>query len=133
MLKTVLNRCKEVIKIILKNTDDIWPELDKWRNILPVWFIEQFSPEITKKEAEKRIQIPLRQRMKTDDEWTLSGWLYWLQPENRQWYWWDAVIENDRLIKVGVDALDWPLLSGSLKWLLKTAGAVGVKELPKKR
>jgi hypothetical protein len=124
-----LNKCKEVLSIVFETIDETEPELEQWRNILPIWFINQLSPELTQEEAEIRLKVPLKQRMKIQEEWTLSGWRYWFNPEKRQWLWWNAIIEDEKTIKVGIEVLDWPVPYGALRWLLKSAGAVEIKEI----
>lgn len=68
---------------------------------------------------------------KGNSAWTLSAWLYWLEPENREWFWWKAYEFDDEEIKnthflIEVTVYNQPFLWGSLKWLFKACGAIDV-------
>lgn len=63
-----------------------------------------------------------------DKKWTLSAWLFWLQPDERQWYFWDSRVESKNQLRVQVQIVDYPLL-GALEWLLRSAGARDVVAL----
>jgi hypothetical protein len=58
--------------------------------------------------------------------WTLADWLYWLEPSERQWFWWDALVENSDTLRVVVEVSGWPTPLGALDWLLRAAGAAEV-------
>jgi hypothetical protein len=62
-----------------------------------------------------------------DDPWTAMDWLYWFEPEQRSWWWWDARATEDAFeIRVAVE--DYPFGIGALRWLLKAAGARDVRD-----
>lgn len=78
---------------------------------MPEWFVAACSPERT---AEKT-------------SWTLADWLYWMEPDERQWFWWDARIDGEGATTVLVEVPRWPSATGALEWLLRAAGASSVK------
>jgi hypothetical protein len=128
--RDVLGRAKSVLEKVLPVTAGSWPSLDEWRHILPSWFVERCAPEMSREEAERRLGLPHeeRERLEQVEGWNLSGWLYWFQPDQRQWAWWDAVAPDDDTIIVAIEVDGWPFPWGSLKWLLLASGAVTVEE-----
>lgn len=128
----VLAGVREVMKAVLSNIDP-WPDLDGWRNVLPAWFVERSAPEQTKEEAERWLaswrKLPPEEQAKAEERgWSLSNWLYWLEPEQRQWYWWDGRVIDQDTVRIVIDARDIPTALGALVWLLKAAGAERVAE-----
>jgi len=128
----VLMKCKEVLEIILRESSDKWPSDNYWLTILPQWFINQCSEELSPEEVEKWLtwwrELPSEEqiRVNKEEKWSLSDWLYWLQPENRQWFWWDAIPENPNILRISVEVIGWPFPWGSLDWLLRASGAISV-------
>jgi hypothetical protein len=70
--------------------------------------------------------LPYEQKLLTERDWSLSDWLYWLKPANRQWFWWDAKIVDPQKLILTVVVLDWPFPWDALSWLLTAAGANNV-------
>jgi hypothetical protein len=52
--------------------------------------------------------------------------LSWLQPEERQWYWWDGIARNTNELVVLVEVAGWPYGMGALECLLRAAGAESI-------
>jgi hypothetical protein len=86
-----------------KEESERW--LARWRKLAPI--------QQAKEEAEKR--------------WTLVDWLYWFDDQNRQWTWWDAVVEGSDTIQVAAEVKCWPFPWGALRWLFKASGATKVE------
>lgn len=124
----VLQKTKDVLKKIIDCELSFDDPIDDWRVILPEWFINACSSEITKNEAEEILRTPQGYELLAN-RWTISGFIYWFRPEIRSWYWWDGIIkdQNILLIKVLVDGD--PFAWGALEFLLKSAGANSVEEL----
>lgn len=134
----VLKLAKETLEIITSYYEVEWPSLEKWKNILPGIFVNSCAPEITKEESDLKIayrrSLPWEEQSKLlaeDEMWSLDAWLYWLEPENREWFWWKAYEFDDEAIKnthflVEITVYDEPFLWGSLKWLFKGCGAIDV-------
>lgn len=125
----VLDRCKEVLSVVLQPDTEDWPSTDEWRSRLPEWFVERSAEEISQEEAERRIRLPLEERIRFNQKWSVSAFVHWFKPNERYWYWWDAVVENDDIVQIKVVANDEPFPWGSLEWLLKASGAVSVEEV----
>lgn len=117
------------MRAVLSNGDP-WPDLEAWRQVLPSWFVLRCAPEQTKEEAERWLalawwrKLPAEEMARATDEsgWSLANWLYWLEPEQREWYWWDGRVVDHDTARIVVDAQDVPATLGALEWLLKAAG-----------
>jgi len=130
--RTVLDRCRSVLAVILDHSGPEWPTVEEWRSLLPKWFVAASSPERSREDAERwlawwRTLGPADQaRAESEQRWTLADWLYWMEPFERQWFWWDAEIGTDGTLRVTVEIPSWPAALGALDWLLRAAGAAEV-------
>lgn len=119
---------------VLKTVDEIaltgWLGNEEWSRKLPEWFTSACAPPMSQEQAERWLAwwkaLPPEEQSRAENEkdWSLDNWLYWMQPENRQWFWWDGKTLDDCdhiLVAVVVEA--WPFPWGSLRWLFKAAGA----------
>jgi hypothetical protein len=122
----LLLRCRQVLECVLRESGHRWPTLDQWRQILPAWFVDACAPERTVEEDAAILDG--RFRLSDDAPWTLSEWLGWLEPDNRQWFWWDSLAEGRDRLRIIVEIADWPTPLGSLRWLVKASGALGFAE-----
>jgi hypothetical protein len=123
----VLARSREILSIVFQQPLDDWPTVELWRSILPVWFIEACSDEISREEAERRRRLPVEERQKLAERWSVGAWVHWFKTAERQWFWWSGrVISADELL-IQVEVHGFPFPAGSLKWLLVSAGATVVE------
>ena len=128
--RDVLSRVIAVLQVIDESSPDGWPSNEEWARKLPKWFISACAPAMTQDEAERWLAwwkaLPAAEQAKAEaeKEWSLDNWLYWMRPENRQWFWWDGkTLDDCGHIMVAVAVEDWPFAWGSLRWLFKAAGA----------
>ena len=125
-----LDKIKEVMSVVNRHTKDSLTE-DEWRVYLPNWFVKKCASEVTSEEADTWMKswkkLPWKQKTQTNDDWTLLGWLYWLMPENRVWFWHSgtAVSQNELNLKLLVD--DFNFASGAFQWLCKCAGLKNIR------
>jgi hypothetical protein len=128
----VAARAREVLRAVLAHAGPSWPTVSEWRQLLPAWFVEGSAPEKSREEAERWLgwwrSLPAAEqaRVTREQRWALPDWLHWLEPAERQWFWWDAVVENPETLRVMVEVPGWPAPLGALEWLLRAAGAVEV-------
>lgn len=128
----VLERSKQVLKAVNENSLPVWPPDDRWPALLPEWFVDRCGPEMSQEEAEawlawwKALPDAEQKRVEADKAWSLFNWIYWLDPENRQWYWWDGLALDENNLVVAVEVDGWPFGWGDLSWLLRAAGATQV-------
>ena len=81
--------------------------------LLPGWFLAAFARQ------------PLAGQCPQDGDWTLEGWLYWADPGERPWLWWDARAADADHGTIEIQVADWPTPVAALSWLLLAAGATG--------
>jgi len=135
----VLTRAREVLESILCHSGGDWPADERWREVLPSWFVSTCAPDMTNEEAAHWLgwwrSLPFEKQAQAEREkkWTLSNWIYWFNPEERQWYWWDASITSPSSFEVVVEVKQWPVPWGSLNWLLRASGADTVEIAPAPR
>jgi hypothetical protein len=128
----VWERSRQVMIAVLDHSESSWPTLDQWRSILPRWFIDASGEEMSDAEAEDwltwwRSLPPDEQAPATQDQkWTLADWLYWLEPAQREWFWWNAAVANPDTVHVDVQVRGWPAPLGALDWLLRASGSTEV-------
>lgn len=124
----LLARCRQVLEAILRIRTATWPALAEWAQVLPVWFVDGCSPTESRDEAEKWLawwrSLPQAEQAVAASErrWTLEAWLYWMQPDQRTWSWAGSAVGEGVLV-IEVETKEWPTAIGSLKWLLRVAGA----------
>ncbi len=129
---SVLSRAQEVMRIIVDCAGTPWPKPDEWRALLPEWFLAASGPERTTEEIEQWLRwwrsLPpdISGRVEREQKWSLDDWLFWVDPKERQWFWWDGVIVDSNTARVEVDVPGWPTSLGAVEWLLRAAGAIEV-------
>lgn len=128
----LLCRCREVLRAVLEVAGSGWPPQDVWARRLPDWFVQGCAGEVSaEQDAEwlawwRGLDGEARARAARERPWSLADWLHWLQPEERQWYWWDGVRQGPHKVLVLVEVPGWPVPLGALEWLLRVAGAEAV-------
>jgi hypothetical protein len=105
----VLEKVREVLRPVI-DSPRRWPSPDEWRERLPAWFVAACSDD-------ERVTTCVV------DKWSLRAWVWWFQPEQRRWLFWDATVDGDRLTIRLVPTGAGSLLLGTLEWLLKASGA----------
>lgn len=128
----VLNTAKGVMKAICLQCALGWSEEADWKSLLPEQFVSACAPEMTREQADELLK---RLKALSDEDraaeakerpWSLDNWLYWVQPSERLWQWWDAKVESSNRIVVTVAVESWPFGWGALTWLFRGSGAVDV-------
>ena len=125
----VVEKAKAVLRVINERSLGSGPSDADWGRLLPSWFVERCEP--VKSEAESQAWLAWWRGLSDDQmadvernqAWTLDGWLYSLTPDQRRWFWWDAVPLTEHNFVVAVEAHEWPFPSGALGWLLRASGA----------
>lgn len=122
---SVLRRAREVLGLVLDMPATSWPSLTEWRRRLPGWLVDAFAPEMTREESAAALAA-FRADRSNEPPWTLSGWLYWLHPDQRWWRWWSAeIVSTDKAI-IRIEAEDAPFRA--LTWMFEAAGATVDRE-----
>lgn len=129
----VLGRMRDVLRIVAEKRGVGWPAIDVWRARLPAWFIAAFAPEMTRAEADasvarwQRLSPAEQQREEEESAWSLADWLYWFEPAQRTWSWWDGLVESDQHARIALAVESWPFPWGALRWLARAAGARAIE------
>jgi hypothetical protein len=132
---SVLERAKSVMAAVDSAVLQGWPSNDHAAPILPKWFTSACAPEKSKEEKAqwlrwwRGLSYEEKLRKGAEAKWSLSNWLYWLEPENRECFWWDSFIQegsNRIVLAVEVDGSPFPW--EHLGWLFLAAGAATVEE-----
>jgi hypothetical protein len=125
----VLDKAKAVLKAVNQHSTGAWPSDDQWREFLPEWFVSRCAPELTQEQAEaetarwRKLSREEQVRWEEERQWSVGNWVYWFEPTNRAWYWWDGVAIDDATLVIAVEVDNWPFPWGALAWLFRAAGA----------
>ena len=105
-----LGRVREVLDVVVAHGEGGWPEVDEGKGRLPAWVV---ATCVDDRELQECVL----------DRWSLRAWLYWRQPDQRHWRWWDAEPAGpDGTLRIRLLVLSRPYLRGSLDWLLTVSG-----------
>src|SRR5262245_42855524 len=104
----VLARIRETLDVVLARSPDAWPSDETWRELLPSWFV-----------AQCRGEHELTQESSDDSDfcWTVSAFVYWFLPSERQWWWWNAEVRDADHLAVETAPCDLPYAWEYLEWL----------------
>ncbi|MBD2812281.1 hypothetical protein ID853_15670 [Xenorhabdus sp. Vera] len=106
----ILDKVKKTLLLIHENSFPTWPSVDEWSSILPKEFVGSFS------DADD------------SDDWTLNDWLYWLEPENRTWFLWDAKEMDSKCLKISIVVYEHPFPWEALEVLFMKMGTDELEE-----
>lgn len=99
---------------------------------LPSWFVNACQTEtradetIASVEQSRRLSPLDRVADAAEMKWSLADWLYWMSPEQRDWTWAGIRREGPETWRINVCITEWPYAIGSLLWLLRVVGAIGI-------
>jgi len=125
----VLRRSREVLHAVLIGAEPAWPSVEVWSRRLPLWFVEGCAAEQSAEDREqwldwwRGLDPAARASAAEERPWSFRDWLSWLQPGERQWFWWDGRVVGPDEARILVEVPSWPTALGALTWLLRVAGA----------
>ncbi len=127
---SVLSKVKTVLRILDDAALRGWPESQQCKPVLPSWFTSFCVAEMSDVEAKEwlarwqNLSPEDKLHVEREKDWSLNNWLFWMEPDNRQWFWWDAeVVEERDHIALAIEVEAWPFPWGALRWLFRAAGA----------
>lgn len=109
----VLSTVRKVMREIAMQSVEGWDDNDDWSGHFPECFMGKFTEELSEEEAHawlsrwRRMGKEERER-EEQNAWALSDWLYWMSPDNRSWFWWDAKVASPDIIVLAVSVDEWP-------------------------
>jgi hypothetical protein len=130
----ILEKVREVLRMFLEHDSGSWPSDEDWRESLPSWLVSSSAPEMSSEEADawlkkwQGLSPEERQRLEEDSPWALGDWLYWFEPDQRQWTWWTASVRDPDTLEVKLEAKEWPQPTAALEWLFRAAGATKIEK-----
>ena len=93
-----------------------------WKSELPEWFISKCRPERTEEQKIEYLKwwdsLSIEEKNKHSQKkqiWSLKNWLYWMDPDEREWYWGKAESISDDEIMLTILVYGHPFPDGSLK------------------
>jgi len=107
-----LEKVKSVLKTVDKAALEGWPTNGKPPN-LPEWFTSGCASEMSDEQARKWLSwwkslSPEEQaRTEIEKDWSLVNWLSWMEPNNREWFWWEAKVLGDYVIGFSSSGIGW--------------------------
>jgi len=128
----VLDRAREVMRgvleTLLRDTPEDRGPASAIRH-LPRWFVDASGPDQTPEDARdwlrqlERMPPDERAEAEAAQRWSVSDFMYWLEPDQREWWWWGAeLLDADNLrICLAVQEPSFP--HEALDWLLRASGA----------
>lgn len=130
--RSILEKAKTVLSIVDQKSLVAWPSIEEWRRLLPKEFVLPFRLPLSQEQAKEWLKwwrgLSPDDQMRVENErvWSLEDWLYWMEPNNRHWFWEDVeIIDNSRL-RATILAAEWPFPWGSFRWFFLGAGAQSV-------
>lgn len=130
-----LAACREVVLRTASRVTDDLSDIEA-SAVLPAWFVEGCAPEPTDEDDARwlawwrSLDPAARTAAAAERPWSLSAWLQWMRPQERQWWWWDDEQVDDCRCLIRVVTEGWPAPLGSLLWLIKVAGGTEVEVRP---
>lgn len=109
----VLDRIKQVMRLIAARRDDEDPERADWRTLLPDWFTASFDHSLEEIEA-------------NPDLWDFDSWV--MMAFDCDLVWWSSAVAGGA-ITVNLCAGGWPYAPSCLLFLLRAAGAEDAREV----
>ena len=124
-----LIEAKNVLAIIDQRSFGKWPSISEWKKLLPAEFVSTFRLPLSKEQAEEWLtwwrRLNPEEQMDAENKrvWSLEDWLYWMQPDNRCWFWQASKLIDECQIRFYLNAFEWPFPWGSFRCLLLGVGA----------
>ena len=126
----VLETAVDVMRVICTTCSQGWSEEIDWRSVLPKRFVRTCAKEMSLEESERWLQRlqTLSDNEREEDErtraWSVDNWMYWMNPNERVWQWWDAKVVSKERIEIRLAVDGWPFGWGAVTWLFRCSGAI---------
>lgn len=117
-LNDSLSRIKQIVKIIASQSPQKWPTDERWRSILPDWFVESLK-FYTQEEAELLLAITPREKW-SEIPWDFQAWLEAIR--DKGWQWWSSKA-HELEIEICLSIVEWPARLEAFEHIITAAGA----------
>jgi hypothetical protein len=111
--------------------------VEAWARHIPKRFLDACAPLPTLAEAETQVRewrsLDQAGKLRYEEEqpWTFEawmGWFDWSSDLRRSWLWWDGGTLDEDRFWIEVEVSEDPAPVGTLKWMMRAAGAQVVTE-----
>lgn len=116
---------------VLRSMDGVAGRVEP-ATFLPRWFLEASGPEQSLERAKawleqwRKLSPADREAAEAARRWSVSDFLYWFEPEQREWWWWGAESLGDDRVRICLVSHEVSFPHQALEWLLRAAGAASV-------
>ncbi len=118
----MISKVNDIVTIIEQPSSDSWPPVDRWRLILPKWFVDSFV-NITREEAE----VLLANTPKSDWNklpWDFESWIDVIQYKGWKWKGFDHR-NNKTFFKLEI--IEWPASLEAFEKIVTESGGIIIK------
>ena len=128
----VLDRSREVLTAILRAMRSASAGVEAPAPTLPQWFLEASGLErsVVEERAwqDELARMPQAERENAEaaERWSVSDFLYWFEPDQREWWWWGADVRDEDNVRIYLVIREFSVPHDALDWLLRAAGAQSV-------
>lgn len=125
----VLDCSREVMTAILSAMRSVPAGGEDSAPTLPQWFLEASGPEQSPAETrawlDRLASMPQAEREKAEaaERWSVEDFLYWFEPDQREWWWWGAEIRDEDNVRICLVVREFSVPHDALDWLLRASGA----------
>lgn len=130
--RQVLDRSREVLTTILRAMRSAPAGGKASEPALPQWFLDASGPERSPAEAREwldelaRMPEAERENAEAAERWSVSDFLYWFEPDQREWWWWGAEVRDEDNVRICLVIREFSVPHEALDWLLRASGAQNV-------
>ena len=125
--RDVLGRVREVMSHVVRDVNAPWPTDEEWLRELPAWFVEA-SPRENGPPEPGMAPLPAEIAGEDVERWAVESFVYWFEPDQREWWWWGATLVSNDEIVVCLAVHELTVFHAALDWLLYASGAVSVED-----
>ncbi len=107
----IIRNAKNILRVINEASRAQYLDIEDWIAVLPAAFTDSFSSA------------------EVEDDWSLEGWLYWFELENRSWFLWEIAAMGDAQLKISVWIYEHPFPAAALEVLFMKLGTKQLEEI----
>ena len=114
----------QIMQLVNLNSRN-WLNYEFWKKTLPYWFVDFCSPEMTQLENDewlahwRTLNESDKRSVEVRKVWSLADWLYWMDPENRVWFYASLTTPTPQKALITIFTFEETPPIGALEWLIK--------------
>ena len=131
----IMARSQEVMSRVLaclQGSDGGEISLEAAHACLPRWFVDASGAEQSPEEARAWLKhlasLSPAERAEAElaHKWSVSDFMYWFEPGQREWWWWGSEVMDPDTVRVYLAVREPSFPHEALDWMLRASGAVEV-------